>query len=197
MRTIDHLLLGRYLLARSASPALHRHCHAFLLGCVEPDYNVLSYLRGIRHGEKLRGHNAENSSAFLARCMADFEENGLSSAWDYFRLGTMLHYAADAFTAPHNRFWTGSLLEHRAYEAALHRRFAAMLESARPDRLAYREYAPLHEDYCAETPGMETDFRYILTACASLLEKYLLPAAEEKEACYEGFDHDRLVPAGH
>lgn len=105
MRTIDHLLLGRYLLARSASPALHRHCHAFLLGCVEPDYNVLSYLRGIRHGEKLRGHNAENSSAFLARCMADFEENGLSSTWDYFRLGTMLHYAADAFTAPHNRFY--------------------------------------------------------------------------------------------
>ena len=195
MRTTDHLLLGQYLLSQSASPMLHRHRHAFLLGCVEPDCNVLSYLRGMRRGEKLHGHNAENSSAFLKRCMADFDRNGISTAWDYFRLGTLLHYAADAFTAPHNRFWTGSLLEHRAYEAALHRRFAAMLESARLDRLVYREYAPLHEDYCAETPGMETDFRYILTDCASFLEKYLLPAEKEKGIRYEGFDHDRLVSA--
>ena len=111
-------------------------------------------------------------------------------------LHEIMGYAADAFTAPHNRFWQGSLREHRAYEAALHQRFAAMLEIAQPDHLPRRAFAALHRDYCAETPGMETDFRYILTVCVSLLEKYLLPAAEAEGACYEGLDHHRLVPAG-
>ena len=45
MRTADHLLLGQYLLAHYAAPALQRHRRAFLLGCVEPDGNVFSYLR--------------------------------------------------------------------------------------------------------------------------------------------------------
>ena len=163
---------------------------------MEPDGNVFSYLRGMRHGEKLRGHNAENASAFLARCMAEFEESGISSAWDCFRFGTLLHYAADAFTAPHNRFWQGSLREHRAYEAALHQRCEAMLETVQPDHLPRRAFAALHGASCAAAPGMETDFRYILTVCVSLLEKYLLPTAEAEGACYEGLDHHRLVPAG-
>ena len=150
MRTADHLLLGQYRLAHYAAPALQRHRRAFLLGCVEPDGNVFSYLRGMRHGEKLRGHNAESASAFLSRCMADFEKSGISSAWDCFRFGTLLHYAADAFTAPHNRFWQGSLREHRAYEAALHQRFAAMLETAQPAHLPRRAVAARHGEDGAE-----------------------------------------------
>ena len=99
MKTADHLLLGQYLVERCGTPHLRCHRRAFLLGCVEPDYNVFSYLRGMRYYEKFRGHNAENSSAFLSHCFTDFEGHTLHSAWDYFRLGTMIHYAADAFTA--------------------------------------------------------------------------------------------------
>ena len=175
MKTIDHLLLGRYLAAYCGTPRLLRHPRAFLLGCIEPDCNVLSYLRGMKF-QRFRGHNAENTFRFLSRCAADFDENGIFSARDYFRFGVMLHYVADAFTAPHNRFWTGSLVEHVAYEEKLHRRFKALLEAAQPDRLPYREYVPLHQAYCKEIPGMENDFRYILTACLSLTEKYLLPS---------------------
>lgn len=116
MKTADHLLLGQYLVERCGTPHLRCHRRAFLLGCVEPDYNVFSYLRGMRYYEKFRGHNAENSSAFLSHCFTDFEGHTLHSAWDYFRLGTMIHYAADAFTAPHNNFWTGTLSEHCAYK---------------------------------------------------------------------------------
>ena len=71
MRTADHLLLGQYLLAHYAAPALQRHRRAFLLGCVEPDGNVFSYLRGMRHREKLRGHHAEPAAAGLTRTMAE------------------------------------------------------------------------------------------------------------------------------
>ena len=197
MRTIDHLLLGQYLLERYGAPQLRRHRRAFLLGCVEPDYNVFSYLRGMRYYGKFRGHNAENSSAFLSRCFEDFGGKALRSAWDYFRLGAMLHYAADAFTAPHNRFWTGGLLEHRDYEAALHRKFGALLAAAHPEQIPYCDYALLHKSYCREAHGMETDFRYILTACLSLLKKYSLRTAEPEGDRYEDFDHYRLVQAGH
>ena len=44
MRTADHLLLGQYLLAHYAAPALQRHRRAFLLGCVEPDWKDRSLL---------------------------------------------------------------------------------------------------------------------------------------------------------
>ena len=60
--------------------------------------DTLSYLRGIVHHRKFRGHNAENSFAFLTRCRKHFALHEASSAWDFFKLGTMLHYAADAFT---------------------------------------------------------------------------------------------------
>ena len=197
MKTADHLLLGQYLAEQCASPQLLRRRRIFLLGCVEPDCNVFSYLRGLRHYEKLRGHNAENSSAFLLRCFADFDRKALRSAWDYFRLGAMLHYAADAFTAPHNNFWVGNLAEHCAYEAALHQKFRKLLASAHPEQIPYQEYAPLHKSYCMEVPGTETDFRYILAACLSLMKKYSLRIAEPKGDRYEDFDHYRLVQACH
>ena len=38
MRSEDHLALGLYLLPRENSPQLRRHCIAFLIGCIEPDY---------------------------------------------------------------------------------------------------------------------------------------------------------------
>ena len=43
------------------SPQLRRRCIAFLIGCTEPDCNQFSYLRGIVHHRKFRGHNAEHS----------------------------------------------------------------------------------------------------------------------------------------
>ena len=98
MRSEDHLALGLHLLSRENSPQLRRHCIAFLIGCIEPDYNQFSYLRGIVHHRKFRGHNAEDSFTFLTRCRKHFALHEASSAWDFFKLGTMLHYAADAFT---------------------------------------------------------------------------------------------------
>lgn len=196
MKTADHLLLGQYLAEQCSTPQLRCHRSAFLLGCVEPDYNVFSYFRGMRSCEKLRGHNAENSFAFLSHCFTDFDGKALRSAWDYFQLGTMLHYAADAFTAPHNRFWHGSLAEHCAYEAALHLEFRRMLASAHPEQISYRDYIPLHESYCGEVPGMETDFRYILTVCLSLLRKYSLRTAEPEGDRCDDSDQDQLVQVG-
>ena len=48
MKTDSHLLLGQFLLRRWGSPAPGKRA-AFLWGCVEPDYNYATYLRGFLH----------------------------------------------------------------------------------------------------------------------------------------------------
>ena len=113
MRSEDHLALGLYLLSRENSPQLRRHCIAFLIGCIEPDYNQFSYLRGIVHHRKFRGHNAENSFAFLTRCRKYFALHELSSAWDFLssaRCSTTRRMRLHGRTTPSGRarFWTMS-----------------------------------------------------------------------------------------
>ena len=191
MRSEDHLALGCYLLAQENVPQLRRHCIAFLLGCIEPDYNQFSYLRGILHHRKFRGHNAENSFAFLTRCRTYFALHEASSAWDFFRLGTMLHYAADAFTWPHNSFWPGSLLDHVRYEKALHPVFTQFLtDQPEPDPTCFDEKS-LHEAYAAAAHSLETDCKFIFAACSSLLRQELahIPAND--------IGQDAFMPENH
>lgn len=173
MRSEDHLALGLYLLSRENSPQFRRHCIAFLIGCIEPDYNQFSYMRGIVHHRKFRGHNAENSFAFLMRCRKHFALHEASSAWDFFRLGTMLHYTADAFTWPHNSFWPGTLLGHVRYERALHPVFAEFLRTEPSGNAACFDEASLHEAYANAEHSIETDCQFIFAACSSLLRQEL------------------------
>ena len=173
MKTKDHLVPGCCLLARENTPELRTHCLAFLLGCIEPDYNQFSYLRGIVHHRKFRGHNAENSFAYLSRCRARFDTVGVSTDWDFFRLGAMLHYAADAFTWPHNAFWPGTLAGHVAYEQELHRVFSDYLRQEPEAELFCGDEQALHAAYAAAPHGMETDCRFILAACTAILHRAL------------------------
>lgn len=113
MRSEDHLALGLYLLSRENSPQLRRHCIAFLFGCIEPDYNQFSYLRGIVHHRKFRGHNAEDLFAFLTRCRKHFALHEASSAWDFFKLGTMLHFCGRNWSASRRKPCSRTYLKHR------------------------------------------------------------------------------------
>lgn len=180
MKTVDHLLLGRHLLRRLGSPTLQRYGQAFLLGCIWPDYNPLSYLRGLGRHRAFRGHNAENAAAFLHRTAAALEKTGIRSAWDAFRLGALLHYAADAFTAPHNAFWRGSLAGHRGYEWTLHTVFADFLSAPQPS-LPQGGYAALHRVYCEGAYSPERDCRYILAACTALGRQVCAGSTAEKQ----------------
>lgn len=111
MKTIDHLMLGRRLLAQYGAGASGLHRRAFLLGCIEPDYNLLSYLRGLRRHKKFHGHNAENAAAFLSRCTALLDRRALPGR------GLPLHScglcrAAAAIPSPHGM---GAAKERRAF----------------------------------------------------------------------------------
>lgn len=184
MQTRDHLELGYFLLAKLRSPALDVHARAFLLGCVEADYNCFSYLRGFLRHKKFYGHNAENTRTYIENRIGRIQSKGLRSAWDYFRLGVMLHYLADAFTAPHNAFWSDNLAAHKAYEKKLHRRLAGRLngETAKPPAPRLPDppggdvpasplqcFRQARQNYAAANRSMETDCLFILQTCAQTL----------------------------
>jgi hypothetical protein len=175
MRTMDHAALGRLLLDEAGTEELRRHRMAFLFGCVEPDRNFLTYLRGSLRHSPLRGHHAENSQAYIARQLGRLERRGLGSAYRCFVLGTLLHYIADEFTYAHNAVFPGSLRDHVRYEHEMHPYFTAELERQRgipwlpgsPDAILSDARAA----YCANGHTMQSDCRYIIRVCSVVLQK--------------------------
>ena len=175
MRTKDHMALGRLLLEQTEQPALQRHRTAFLLGCVEPDRNPLTYLRGSRRHRLLRGHNAGNSQAYIRWQLDRLERRGVGSAYSCFALGTLLHYIADEFTYAHNESFTGTLREHVRYEHSLSPLFTQ--ELAQQQELpracgsaeAFLEGSRLA--YCAQSHTMQTDCRCIIRVCGVVFGK--------------------------
>lgn len=70
MQTKTHLALGHYLLNQEPDHGLHRHSGLFLIGCMEPDYNLATYQRGLRKHGVFHGHNAENSFTYVPAAWA-------------------------------------------------------------------------------------------------------------------------------
>lgn len=61
METKDHKAVGIFLINQIMEKVERPLQWAFLWGCVEPDFNVFTYLKGSMYGEKFRGHNYENA----------------------------------------------------------------------------------------------------------------------------------------
>jgi len=175
MRTTDHAALGRLLLREAGTDALRQHRLAFLFGCIEPDRNFLTYLRGSLRHRLLRGHHAENSQAYIARQLGTLERRGVGSAYRCFVLGTVLHYIADEFTYAHNESFPGTLRDHVRYEHRMHPYFTEELERqsgipqlpGSPDAVL----AGARAVYCANGHTMQSDCRYIVRVCGVVLQK--------------------------
>lgn len=210
MRTTDHLALGVFLVKEANDAALSRHSRAFLIGSVEPDYNIASYVRDTVKRREISRHGADQAFPYAAKCMAAFEKHGLSGFGGYFMLGTMLHFVADAFTYPHNAFWSDSMAAHITYERALHGAFLNELKARSSKGLAAAPQYPLeyfskaHDEYSKEGGSIQTDCRYIIDNCAAMLLaslRYAVPAAAMQEEAkeifvYEGAYNNGLVQTG-
>ena len=168
MKTIDHLLLGRYLLLSPNVQMTKYEKKAFLFGCVEPDYNPLTRVKGTGPKDLFYGHNAEVAGRFIKRNLVKLNAMEQSSVYRCFMLGSLLHYLADAFTYVHNgSLFTGTLEEHCAYEMELHNYLLDMLES-RSVRMYSSTSVPLdayfaenHAEYRTLPQAVETDVEYI------------------------------------
>lgn len=176
MRRQSHIAMGRFLL-RTYLPNLPRqYARLFLLGCIEPDGNPATYLKGSIRAQWFQGHNFSNASPFLFRLTQRLERKTAFSAWDYYSLGKAIHYTLDAFTYPHNRHFGKGLSHHRIYEVKLQLYFLSRLHSFRPEAADVPDSAAgylrkMHEKYLLEPGCVETDTSYALRVSCALIRK--------------------------
>ena len=125
------------------------------------------------------GHNFSNSRRYVSRRILRLQKKDRWNIWQYYTLGKLTHYLADAFTFPHNETYTESLQAHRCYEARLRRQLAGQIQHHRDRRLlASQELTAaleeLHRQYLSAASYLQRDIDYILHA-TSLLVDSLLP----------------------
>lgn len=201
MQTKDHKMLAEYLISEIGQdvPGIYRR--AFILGSIEPDRNPFTYLHGLVRGKKFHGHNYENILPVIEKLFRSLRSKRRWGVREYYRFGKLLHYAADAFTFPHNRTFTGNLKEHCRYEKELHQRFISMLRKPRKylvhlvqnsKRSSFPEYIKsLHEEYLQRARSCENDCSYIaLIARCGMIE--LLPGRWEPCGFPPAMDYGRI-----
>lgn len=168
MRGESHRQLGRYLAEKYMPCAPKRYVCAFKLGCVQPDHNPASYLKGSLRAQFLRGHNYENARRYMARLADRLENKQRLYLLDYYAVGKLIHYASDAFTFAHNEAFTPSLRKHRAYEKELQEHFLAFLRSNPTPCYAgcsgvMEAVEENHRRYLRRYTGILTDAHYVFT----------------------------------
>lgn len=166
MNSKSHYCFGAYLLSEGYDSLSALERDAFLLGCVEPDWNPGTYLKGSLSGQGLRGHNFYNMMPFLKNLFWKLARERKPGVLFYYRLGKLTHYLTDAFTYPHNPTFSGTLKEHLRYESALEPLFLERLSSekillrtgkpADPFALFLRE----HRAYLNEKAGTQQDISF-------------------------------------
>ena len=175
MKKKDHLMLASFILDLFDSSVLTLHSAAFTAGCIEPDLNVLTYLRGSRKEKKFHGHNAGNCRAHLEKLLGKIEERGLTSGYGCFLLGVAVHYIADSFTAVHNTdILDVDVKTHLEYENRLHEELMRAL--SKPFIFEYgmlntslKDYVTdNHHSYSASAPSTKNDCSYIVKTCCAV-----------------------------
>lgn len=126
--------------------------------------------------EKEEGaHYGEQCLKSIAALISDLESDDCSDLRLFSRrMGELLHYTADYFTAAHNKgYLKRNLRLHMVYETKLHfslQKILKKLVCACPrtdtEPLAYLKW--LHERYEDERGGLGTDLNYIMVASVAV-----------------------------
>lgn len=188
MRKKSHILLARYLADQMpVAESLQSHRKAFCLGSILPDIRPSFVTK--RHEyfgtideiqEKIRALVEQNPSECKERVY-----------WRNF--GEVMHYMADYFTFPHNKTYTGSLLEHNKYEKILKNRLKAYIQTGAAETYACRamhftSLADLidfikisHASYLRKTRNITEDINYILTICYQVIQGIVQLCTRQQE----------------
>lgn len=174
MQKRSHKHLASALLRSQHGFHARRFELAFLFGSFQPDCNPLTYLKGSRRARKLRGHNFSNSQPYIYAHIQKLQRCHHWTMWQYYTLGKLTHYLADAFTYPHNENYPDSLMDHRRYEHDLRLRLAEHLshsslqfQSICQDLTTTIEQ--LHQQYMISRSDPDCDIRYIVKATCLLM----------------------------
>lgn len=170
----SHTLLAHTLLRSQRGFGAKRFEMAFLFGSFQPDVNPFSYLKGSLHYQKLRGHNYANSRKYINAQIMKLQQRSRWTIWQYYTLGKLTHYLADAYTYPHNENFPDSMMDHHKYETNLRLFLRGYLahchlrrQQARRDLVAALD--ELHSQYMETKAGMYRDANFILKATGLLM----------------------------
>lgn len=176
MKGKSHAAMGRVLLRTYLPGIAPGKARLFLIGCIQPDRNPATYLKGSLRNQWMRGHNYGNASRFMMRLAMRLDGKRDYSPWDYYCLGKLIHYTMDAFTYAHDGRFSTDLRAHRQYESALQSHFLAQLR-CRPVPTCRYQGTPaalihqLHVAYAREPGCIETDTEYAFRACCLLTQR--------------------------
>lgn len=176
METKSHLLLAKYLLKQLPHFDSALYQKTFIWGCIEPDVNIFTYLKGSRACQRFRGHNYNNTRKYTASLLEKLQGKRSWSLGEFFRLGKLMHYLSDAFTYPHNEHFPGTIWEHCAYEARLHEYFTTYLLSDQKKPLFkdlpgdMGEYiGEAHNQYLRISGDIKNDAKFITQATSRVM----------------------------
>lgn len=179
MKRRSHLGLGKKLSLEYFHHTSKYGRSAFLLGCMQPDWNLATYLKGSRTYEWLRGHNYNNARRCMERLARYLESSHKWGLLSYYRLGKLTHYITDAFTQAHNHWFEGDLSVHNDYEKRLQEHFLSRLErpwTPRRELLAYAENISelihrTHLRYESHGGDCVTDTRFVYAVTSEVLAR--------------------------
>jgi hypothetical protein len=175
MRCEDHYMLGCFLLEQSRVQIRPFCRRMFLIGCVEPDINLLTYIRGTNKKRFLRGHCAQSSEKHLNKMIDKFLRGGVNTPMQWFLLGTAMHYLADSFVYVHNDYVRVRHSVHKDYEIRLHTVLSIYLTNWQPgtgETLPSAEgLNAWHEKYRKEIPSVFIDCQYVIAAAVLLYSR--------------------------
>jgi hypothetical protein len=180
MKSEAHRILGIHLASQLLRNVKTRHRQAFLLGCVEPDKNPVTYLKGSFRHQTLGGHNWCNAKRYIQKLCRQLECKNNWSVFDYYKLGKLIHYIADGFTLVHNCVDNRGIRLHRKYEQEQYKYIQCQLPQLTETHPApcgnlYSYIAMKHRQYLTDSHGLKTDFVYITNICAATMEKLVNP----------------------
>lgn len=180
MRGKSHICLGQYLVRQYMSDLPRRYIRAFLVGCIEPDRNPVTYFKGSVRHQWLRGHNFLNARRFMHRISRRLERKETLTLFDYYTLGKLIHYTADAFTYAHNASFPDKLSDHREYENKLQAYFLDYLHSDPHVDIQLAQsimdgILNYHLEYEETDSCVSSDCKYALKACCCVLAILLVP----------------------
>lgn len=156
--------------------SLQSHRKAFCLGSVLPDIRPSFVTK--RH--EFFGTFDEIQDKIKELVNLNPEECNARAYWRHF--GEVMHYMADYFTFPHNKTYTGTLVEHNHYEKVLKNNLKSCIKSGEAcDRLEeaikFKSLKQLtdyilesHERYLRKLRNVEEDIRYILNVCFQVIQ---------------------------
>ena len=154
---------------------------AFSFGCIQPDKNPITYLKGSIRSQWLRGHNWDNAKMYIRKTGNRLQSRKELNLLDFYQLGKLIHYTADAFTYAHNNNYKENLAAHRDYEYDLHRKLEEYLTQHCDEfRIIFNPNGSVsdfisknHRCYMRHLPCADNDMNYCVRMCAQVLQMML------------------------